>query len=275
MAENSVIAWTNHTFNPWIGCVKVSSGCKHCYAETLVTGRLASPELWGPEKTAGRRRTAKSNWNKPLTWNRQAALTGKPLRVFSGSLCDVFEDHKDANAARPDLWEMIRATPWLEWQLLTKRAENILRFLPDDWDKGYDNVWLGTSIEDMKVAERADQLCDVPAAVRFISYEPALGPLDDLDLDGIDWVIYGGESGADFRPEDKNWARSMRARCEKAGVAFFHKQSAAWRTEIGIELDGEIVREYPTPRRRTFLLTPEHPAALAMEKRLREKGQRR
>ena len=99
----------------------------------------------------------------------------------------------------------------------------------------------------MRVAERADYLRDIPAVVRFISYEPALGSLNRLDLTGIDWVIYGGESGSGYRLEDKQWAREMRDRCREQGVAFFHKQSAAWKTEQGIELDGEVIRQFPVP----------------------------
>lgn len=250
MGEQSIIAWTNNTFNPWIGCVKISDGCKHCYAETMVKGRMNRPGLWGPEKTAKRARTAEGNWRKPVNWNADAAAARKRMRVFSGSLCDVFEDHADANAARPDLWNLIRKTPWLDWQLLTKRADNIEEMLPDDWDQdtGWNNVWLGVSVEDMRVADRVDALRKIPAVVRFISYEPALGPLDDLDISHIDWIIYGGESGPKYRHEDKDWARSMHRKCEEEGVAFFHKQSSGIRTEMGIELDGRIVREYPEPR---------------------------
>jgi protein gp37 len=100
----------------------------------------------------------------------------------------------------------------------------------------------------MRVADRVDHLRNIPAVVRFISYEPAIGPLDTLDISGIDWVIYGGESGPGHRGEDKDWARVMHSKCSEAGAAFFHKQSAGYRTEMGIELDGKIVREYPTPR---------------------------
>lgn len=181
-------------------------------------------------------------------WNRDAREAGERRRVFCASLCDVFEDHPTANETRPKLWELVAACDWLDWQILTKRPERIESCLPDDWGNGWPNVWLGTSIENMKVADRAAYLRDIPATVRFISYEPALGPLDDLDLTGIDWVIYGGESGRGYRPEDKDWARSMRSRCEADGIAFFHKQSSGYRTEMGIELDGEIVRQYPTPR---------------------------
>lgn len=141
------------------------------------------------------------------------------------------------------------ATPGNRESDVTKRPENIRGYLPDDWgQEGYSNVWLGTSIEDMRVKERADYLRDIPAVVRFISYEPALGPLDALDLSGIDWIIQGGESGSGFREMPIEWARAMRSKCDQASVAYFYKQSAAYRTEMGIELDGEIVRKFPMPR---------------------------
>lgn len=250
MAEKSIIAWTNNTFNPWMGCTKVSDGCKNCYAETLTKNRMGL-SLWG--KNGTRQVTSAANWKKPLQWNKEAEKNGERTRVFCASLCDVFEDHPVANATRPKLWELIRKCTWLDWQLLTKRPERIEANLPADWNKtsfnGWPHVWLGTSIEDMRVAHRADILRKIPATVRFISYEPALGPLNDLDLTGLDWVLYGGESGSGYRAEDKQWARDMKAKCEAIGTcAFFHKQSAAYRTEIGIELDGEIVRNYPTRR---------------------------
>jgi protein gp37 len=249
MAENSLIAWTQNTFNPWIGCVKVSDGCKNCYAETLVVNRMGRPGLWGPAKTTQRQRTSPANWQRVRRWNVEARKAGVAMRVFCASLADVFEDHPDTNKARPDLFELWRTTPFLHWQVLTKRPENMRWMLPADWgDNGFPNVWLGTSIENMKVAERADDLNEIPAVVRFISYEPALGPLDDLDLRGIHWVIYGGESGPNFRPHDLAWPRAMRAKCAAERVAFFYKQSSAPRTEMGIQLDGEIVRNYPVPR---------------------------
>ena len=245
MAEETLIAWTDHTFNPWMGCVKVSEGCRHCYAETLTTKRMGL-RLWGPGTD---RQVTKTPWENALTWNRAAAKAKARRRVFCASLCDVFEDHPVADATRPRVWDLIRNCEWLDWQLLTKRPHRIVDCLPKDWGPaGYPNVWLGTSIEDMRVAERADHLRGIPAVVRFISYEPALGSLDDLDLAGIDWVIVGGESGSGFRQMNVDWARSMRRKCAAAGVAFFFKQSAAIRTEMGIELDGQIVREYPTPR---------------------------
>ena len=244
MAEESIIAWTKHTLNPWMGCVKVSDGCSNCYAEVLTAGRMGIPDLWGAK--ARRQRTGPGIWRKPIKWNKEAIASGESMRVFCASLCDVFEDHPQANEWRADLWDLVRATPALDWQILTKRPERILECLPEDWGDGWDHVWLGTSIEDERVAHRAQTLAQVPAAVRFISYEPAIGPLAHaLDLSGIDWVIYGGESGPGYRKEDKQWARDMHALCGDNDVAFFHKQSAGHRTELGIDLDGVIVREYP------------------------------
>lgn len=247
MVEQSIIAWTDNTFNPWMGCVKVSDGCANCYAETLTTNRMGL-SLWGAG--AARKRTVAANWRKPIRWNKDATAEGVSLRTFCASLCDVFEGRPDTDEWLVDLWDLIRLTPSLDWQLLTKRPENILERLPADWGEGWGHVWIGTSIEDERVAGRADILRTIPAKVRFISYEPAIGPLAHaLNLDGIDWVIYGGESGPGYRAEDKQWARDMHKACSAAGVAFFHKQSAGYRTELGIELDGAIVREYPKAKR--------------------------
>ena len=240
----TIIAWCDHTFNPWMGCTKVSDGCRNCYAEAMTRNRMGL-SLWG----AGGKRQITKTWQNPLKWNLKAREVGKRHRVFCASLCDVFEDHATANEARPRLWDLVRSCTSLDWLILTKRPERIAACLPMDWGiSGWPHVWLGTSIENMRVAGRADQLRKIPAIVRFISYEPALGPLDDLDITGIDWVIYGGESGSKYRHEDKNWARTMRDKCRESGTAFFHKQSSGYRTETGIELDGEIVREYPLPR---------------------------
>lgn len=244
MADETVIAWTDHTFNPWMGCTRVSEGCRNCYAERLTRERMGLARLW----KGTRQVTIASNWKKPIAWNRKARSEGKRSKVFCASLCDVFEDHPTAGATRPRLWDLIRMSRELDWQLLTKRPENIARFLPPDWGEGWPHVWLGTSIESNDVVERADYLRQIPAIVRFVSYEPALGPLDRLNLEGIDWVIYGGESGPGFRGHEVAWARTMHRMCAAAGAAFFYKQSPGIRTEMGVELDGKIVREYPRIR---------------------------
>jgi protein gp37 len=254
MADQTAIAWTDHTFNPWMGCAKVSEGCRNCYALTLTKNRMGL-EVFGNNP----RKVTKKPWKDVRSWNgsapENAGVLGpdQPDLVFCASLCDVFEDHPTANETRPLVWDLIRELQNLHFQILTKRPERILDNLPSDWGSGWHNVWIGTSIEDMRVARRADILREVPAVVRFISYEPALGPLDDLNLEGIDWLIYGGESGPGYRPEGtaedpKVWARTIGQRCEEFGVAYFHKQSAAHRTEMGIELDGQIVRKFPVPR---------------------------
>lgn len=250
MSESTIIAWTDHTFNPWMGCEKVSDGCKNCYAATLTKNRMGL-DLWGGKAP---RQVTKAPWKNVIKWNADAPNNvgvlgaGMPDLTFCASLCDVFEDHPTANATRPALWDVIRRCRNIHFQVLTKRPERIVANLPEDWGDGWPNVWLGTSVEDMRVAGRVDHLRDIPAIVRFISYEPALGSLADLNLTGIDWVIFGGESGAGFRAADLDWSREMRDRCEALDIAYFHKQSSHFFTERGTTLDGETVRNYPTPR---------------------------
>jgi protein gp37 len=249
MSDVTGITWTDHTFNPWRGCTKVSAGCEHCYAEATSKRNPAVLGEWGPR---GRRVVGTEDyWRKPIRWDHAAAGAGERRRVFCASMADVFEDRPELVAPRSRLFRLIARTPHLDWLLLTKRPENLARFLPADWGAGYPNVWLGTSIEDARVIGRADHLRAVPAVVRFVSYEPALGPLADaLDLAGLDWLIYGGESGAGRRPEDKQWARDVRDLCDahRPRVAFFHKQSAAFKPGQGVELDGRVIQEFPTLR---------------------------
>lgn len=246
MAETTGIAWTDSTFNPWIGCHKVSDGCRNCYAERLVSGRMGRPDHWGP--TAKRSRTSAAYWRKPFTWNREAVVARARRRVFVGSLCDVFEGRDDLDPIRSDLWNLIRATQTLDWLLLTKRPENISDRLPADWGHGWPNVWIGTTVEAPEVSDRIYTLAEIPAAVRFVSVEPMLGPVCLETGAAIDWVIVGGESGPGFRPWDLDWVRALRADCRANGTAFFFKQSPAHRNGLGETLDGETVHELPTPR---------------------------
>ena len=266
MAENSKIGWTHHTWNLWTGCAKVSAGCLHCYAEGWAkrTGR----QVWGPK--GARRRTTSANWRRVHKWNREAQEAGERRRVFVGSLMDWAEGKKEQETILADYWAIVRECEHLDFLMLTKRPQNISQLLPDDWSEwsnGYPNVWLMTSIEDSiskdahlqaSVIQRAELLLAIPAVVHGVSYEPAIGPLATalepfLDshhpLNDITWVIYGGESGPGWRAEDKQWARDMRDACATYGAAFFHKQSAAYRNETGPELDGEIIQEYPSPRK--------------------------
>lgn len=256
MAENSNIEWTKHTFNPWIGCQKVGAGCDHCYAETWdARGLSGGATRWGAH--AARTRTAPANWSKPLAWDRAAAAAGERHRVFCASLADVFDNHASVLPEwRADLWALIRATPNLDWMLLTKRPSNIAAMLPDDWGAGYPNVWLGCTVVNQTEADRDIQkLLSVPARVRFLSMEPLLGPVDlghlsrkagagvheysaiECDIDPaddewggatIDLVIVGGESGPNARPMHPDWARSLRDQCNAAGVAFHFKQWGEW-----------------------------------------------
>ena len=241
MGEGSAIEWTDHTLNPWVGCTKISPACDNCYAESWAK-RAGSPELW----TGERRRTTAANWRKPLQWNQRAAEAGRRERVFCASLADVF-DNQVPPEWRRDLWELIAATPHLDWLLLTKRPQNIAKMRPANPDRAWPwpNVWLGTTAEDERTyRQRWSHVAAVPAAVRFLSYEPALGPIGDLDLGRVgapDWAIVGGESGPKARPMEQAWAESVLAQCRSANVAFFMKQMSKRKT-IPSHL---FVREFP------------------------------
>jgi protein gp37 len=246
MGEFSKIEWTDHTFNPWIGCQKVSDGCDHCYAESMMDHRFHKVQ-WGPHGI--RKRTSVANWGQPFRWARDAATRGKTARVFCASLADVF-DNKAETAWRMDLFDLIRMTPELDWQLLTKRPENVERMLPANWGMGYPNVWLGSTAEDQKNYDRRWRLLGaIPAQIHFISYEPALGPLQITpDAKGMlpDWVICGGETGTGARYMKKIWARNLRDECAELGVSFFFKQMTN-KKPIPPKL---LVRQFPNPRRR-------------------------
>lgn len=241
MADTTGIAWTDSTFNPWIGCQRVSPGCELCYAEVQDSRkRWEGRTHWGP--TAARYRTSGSNWNKPLTWNRAAAKLQKRHLVFCASLADVFEDRAELSAWRADLFRLIEATPALTWLVLTKRPENILGMIPDRWrDVFPEQVWLGTTVEDQKRKTRIDTLRDAAAQLRtartlarpvsWLSIEPLIEDLGALDLAAIDWAIVGGESdfgaGARARPFDLAWARAIRLQCRVQSVAYFFKQKGS------------------------------------------------
>lgn len=226
MGANSKIEWTHHTFNPWWGCVKVSDGCKHCYAETL--SHRWGNDFWGVDKA--RKSMSDQYWHQPFRWDAAAKADGERRRVFCASMADVFEDRRDLDHWRRKLWDMIELTPNLDWLLLTKRPENIARLIDQRWlENPRPNVWLGTTCEDINQAyRRAFALLKVPARVRFLSCEPLLGPIDfmwDRSMRiGLDWVIVGGESGHGARPMNPEWARSIRDQCFHNDVAFFMKQ---------------------------------------------------
>jgi protein gp37 len=238
MGENSKIEWTDHTFNPWIGCTKISPACDHCYAERL-GARLNV--RWGVGLE--RRLTAESTWEHPLQWNRKAARAGTRARVFCASLADVF-DNEAPQAWREKLFSLIEATPHLDWQLLTKRVTNVMRMVPADWDRGFPrNVWIGTSIGTRLEADRdLERLIQIPARVRFLSCEPLLerfelglkgtvpktiSPRYALMGDFIHWVIVGGESGPRARRMDVEWAIELVKECREVGTPVFVKQLGA------------------------------------------------
>lgn len=182
-------------------------------------------------------------WNDPQRWQKRAAATGASERVFTCSWSDFFIE--EADEWRPEAWQIIRACPNLNFQILTKRPENIDARLPSDWGPGYSNVWLGVSVENPSFTWRIDALRRIPSRVHFLSLEPLLAPLPNLDLRDIEWVIVGGESGAGFRPMPHDWARHIRDQCETEGIAFFFKQSAAPHTEMGTRLDGKDFKAFP------------------------------
>lgn len=236
------IEWCDWTWNPWIGCTKVSPGCSNCYAEHLMDKRLGRVQ-WGDQGT--RSRTSDAYWKGPLKWNAKLEGTGRRERVFCASLADVFERtavNHDSQVAdwRFDLWDLIDKSPNLDWLLLTKRPENILDVVPWSWHnqrvadqsawrrgsikaKWPTNVWTGASIENQKVVERLPELCKVPGR-HFLSIEPLLGPINLGDLQGIDWVIIGGESGPNVRPMKLAWVEDILAQCRAANIPMFLKQ---------------------------------------------------
>lgn len=252
MGRDSAIEWTDDTFNPWIGCAHVSPGCKHCYAETLMDTRWGRVE-WGP--TGTRVRTSKANWRKPRAWDREAAASGKPRYVFCASLADVYEDRPELEPWRDELVGLWHDTPNLVWLVLTKRPESVTYMTPELPD----NVWIGTSIEDQRRAdERIPILREIPTRLRWLSCEPLLGPVE-LDLDGIGWVIVGGESGHGARRMMPEWALSIREQCDLHGTPFLFKQWGEYDAQglrVGKKLAGRVLdgvvhnaRPLPTPDR--------------------------
>jgi protein gp37 len=244
MGLKTAIEWTDAVWNPMTGCTKISAGCDHCYAHTVAHRRTR--ELYLLQRPVRDTETNRADpfaprfWEDrltdPLSWSR-------PRRIFVNSMSDVFHAHFSVKQIQRVFEVMERAT-WHQFQVLTKRPERALRLAKDlVWPE---NVWLGTSIESMQVAHRADRLREMPARVKFISAEPLLGSLVELNLEGIDWVIGGGESGAGHRECRVEWARDLRDRCNSAGVAFFWKQWGGFTPKArGRVLDGRTWDEYP------------------------------
>jgi protein gp37 len=244
MGDRTGIQWTDATWNPMTGCTKVSAGCDNCYALTVAERKTRDVYLARlPVKDTPANRAdpfAPRFWEDrlemPLHWRR-------PRRVFVNSMSDVFHAHFSVEMIQR-VFDVMNRAHWHQFQVLTKRPERALR-LADKIEWG-ENIWLGTSIETMDVAHRADALRATPAVVKFISAEPLLGSLDVLVLSGMDWVIGGGESGLGFRPCELAWARGLRDNCLAIGVAFFWKQWGGFTPRSGGRLlDGREWNEYP------------------------------
>ncbi len=314
MSKHSKIEWTDHTFNPWMGCTKVGPGCDHCYAENMMDTRLSTVK-WGAGSP--RKRTSATNWKRPIAWNREkwfecatcrwrgdekkletsgGSLTDglpscpqcdsiyvKPTRarVFCASLADVFDNEVDPGW-RHDLWALIDATPNLDWLLLTKRIGNADSMLPHQFaDEPWPHVWLGATVVDQDEADRdIVKLLETPAAIRFVSMEPLLAGVDltqlraDFttgtyrnalngvargrytnyeNLNKLDWVIVGGESGNQARAMERRWAVSIQRQCEINKVPFLFKQwgehdedgNKVGKVVAGRYLDGNYYTEFP------------------------------
>lgn len=246
MAITSSIEWTDATWNPWQGCTKVSEACDHCYM-------FRDMRRWGRDPSVVRK-SADATWSLPIKRVKGKYVIPDGWKVFTCSWSDWF--HKAADAWRPQAWDIIRQRPRVIFQIVTKRTERIRDCLPPDWGDGWPNVWLIATVENQHWADvRVPQLLEVPAAVRGLSIEPLLGPLElwksfpcayycdesighvshpflpdanGCNSGGIDWIIAGGESGAHARPSHPDWIRSLRDQCQAAGVAFFFKQWGEW-----------------------------------------------
>jgi protein gp37 len=234
MAGNSRIEWTEATWNPVTGCNKVSQGCKNCYAERMAKRLVA---MGNPRYKNGFNVTLHHDLiNLPYTWK-------KPRKVFVNSMSDLFHEEIPLEFIKKVFNTMVE-TPQNTYQILTKRSQRlseIAEHLP--WSP---NIWIGTSVENDQVTFRIDHLRQVPAQVRFLSCEPLIGPLHNMNLEGIHWVIVGGESGPGSRPMEAEWVRDIRDQCQEQNAAFFFKQwGGVQKHRFGRTLDNRIYDEYP------------------------------
>jgi len=234
MADKSAIEWTDSTWNPVTGCTKTSPGCKNCYAERLAKRLVA---MGNPRYRAGFKVTLQPDQlGLPLRWK-------SPRTIFVNSMSDLFHERIPVSYIR-QVFEVMGKAHWHVFQVLTKRAKRLVEVAPQlEWPP---NVWQGVSVESADYQWRMDCLRKVPAAVRFISAEPLIGPLPHLELKGIHWVIVGGESGPGHRPVEAEWIRDIRAQCERDGVSFFFKQWGGRTPKAGGRfLDGRTWDEKP------------------------------
>ncbi len=241
---SSSIEWTESTWNPVRGCTRVSEGCRFCYAERIAarfSGKgmayegLAKNTKTGPQWTR-EVRTIRALLNEPLKWK-------KPRRIFVNSMSDLFHEKIELRYIQ-DVFSVMEKADWHQFQVLTKRASRLLEFSPKlPWPS---NVWMGVSVEDSRVMDRIDDLRQTEAKIKFLSLEPLIGPLPDLELSGIDWVIVGGESGPGAREMKKKWVVEIRDQCKRDGVPFFFKQWGGIRkSKTGRELDGRTYNGMP------------------------------
>jgi protein gp37 len=238
------IEWTDATWNPWMGCEHVSPGCDNCYMFTDMRRYGSNPEAI---------RRSKTKFKDPLKWARNRQRYGHINKIFTCSWSDFFIT--DADEWRDDAWNIIRRTPMLTYQVLTKRPVLIRRRLPSDWGYGWPNCWLGVTVESRAYFGRLDVLRRIPAAVRFISFEPLLEDLGGIDLSGFHWAIIGGESGPKRRTCEVDWIRNVVHQCEAQGVAVFVKQDTAARPGQQGRLPENIweLKDFPS--------APDRPAA--------------
>jgi protein gp37 len=263
MGAETKIEWTTHTHNLWWGCVEDGPECDHCYARAFA--KRTGHDVWG---LGARRFFGQKHLDLPLKWNRDACLSDEKARVFCGSMMDIGERRNDdvgreMDRVRAAFWPLIEQTPWLDYQLLTKRPQNMAALVPPHWmNDGFpNNVWMGTTAGDQAGWDkRVKFLKRLPARVRFVSCEPMLGPIT-ADLDGISWVIVGGESGGGSRATDLAWVQGLVEQCRIAGVPPFVKQFGAkpqfggnpirLRSKKGgdlTEIPGNWPREFPVPQ---------------------------
>lgn len=234
MARKSNIEWTNMTWNPVTGCTKISPGCKHCYAATMAK-RLQA--MGSPRYRDGFKVTLHEDLvDVPKHWK-------SPRLVFVNSMSDLFHPEVPLEFIQR-VFETMRGCPRHQFQVLTKRPERLVELSPHlDW---VENIWMGVSVENQAYAYRSELLSQVPAQIRFLSIEPLIGPVDDLPLDGIHWVIVGGESGPKARPLQPEWVERVFHQCRAAGVAFFFKQwGGVQKHRTGRELFGRTFDEMP------------------------------
>lgn len=235
MAQNSHIEWTDSTWNPITGCTKISTGCKNCYAERMAKRLFA---MGNPRYKNKFDVTLHNDLiEKPLEWK-------KPRMIFVNSMSDLF--HKDVSIKFiKDVFEVMKKADHHIFQVLTKRSKRLVELAPHlPWPN---NVWIGVSVENQQTVSRIDDLRMIPSKIRFLSVEPLLGSINSMSLEGIHWVVVGGESGPNSRPLKKEWVRTIRDNCTINGTSFFFKQwGGTNKKKTGRELDGKHWNEMPT-----------------------------